>query len=224
MCFSSNASFGAGIVLSVIGVASIKKVQHPSQMLFASIPLIFAIQQISEGFLWLTLPHPEYASIQLVFTYIFMFFAQFFWPLWVPIAILLLDKGDRRKKIQKVLVGIGILVSLYAAYSLLMYPVQSKIIGYHISYKVEFPNLIGRFGGILYFIATVAPPFFTRIKRMWMFGATIFISYIVTAIFYEHYIVSVWCFFASIISISIYLIMLEIRKSDNTVSTQVTFV
>jgi hypothetical protein len=216
MCFSANASFGAGVVLSVIGVASIKKVQHPSHILFASIPLIFAVQQISEGFLWLTLPNPEYATIQQILTHIFMFFAQFFWPLWVPIAILLLEKENRRKKIQKVLVGIGIIVSFYAGYCLIAYHIQAKIVGYHMTYKIEYPNHLGKYGGILYLLATVAPPFFSHIKRMWIFGTTILISYIITAIFYEHYVVSVWCFFASIISISIYLIMIEIKKTDKT--------
>jgi len=189
-------------------------VQHPSQILFASIPLIFAVQQIAEGFLWVTLPNPAYASIQQVLTYIFMFFAQFFWPLWVPIAILLLEREDRRMKIQKALVGIGILVSFYAAYCLLMYHVQAKIIGYHITYKFDYPNPIGKYDGVFYFVATIVPPFFSHIKRMWMFGTTILISYIITAIFYEHYVVSVWCFFASIISISVFLIMLEIRNMN----------
>jgi len=52
---------------------------------------------------------------------------------------------------------------------------------------------------------------------MWMFGTAIFISYIITAIFYDHFVVSVWCFFASIISISIYAIMLEIRNMNKNV-------
>jgi hypothetical protein len=189
MCFSANASFGAGVVLVVIGVISIKKVQHPSQILFASIPLLFAVQQISEGI-----------------------FAQFFWPLWVPIAILMLEKESKRKRIQKVLVGMGMIVALYFAYCLISYPVHAKIIGYHVTYKVEYPNLLGRYGGIFYLIATVVPPFFSHIKKMWMFGTSMFISYLITAIFYDHYVVSVWCFFASIISISIYAIMIEIRN------------
>jgi uncharacterized membrane protein len=45
-----------------------------------------------------------------------------------------------------------------------------------------------------------------------MLGVAIAISYIITAIFYEQYILSVWCFFASIISISVYVIMREIKK------------
>ena len=214
MCFSANASFGAGIVLTVIGVAAIKKVQHPSQILFASIPLLFAVQQIAEGFLWVTLPNPAYALVSQGLTYVFLFFAQFFWPLWVPIAILMLEKESKRKNIQKILVRIGILVAFYSAYSLLAYPIHAKIVGYHVIYKIDNPNPIGIYGGILYFIATVVPPFFSHIKRMWMFGTTIFISYIISIIFFDHYVVSVWCFFASIISISIYAIMLEIRNMN----------
>lgn len=212
MCFSANASFGASIVLTVIGVAAIKKVQHPSQLLFASIPLLFAVQQISEGIIWLTLANPAYAVLSQTMTYVFLFFAQFFWPLWVPIAVLMLEKESKRKKIQKILVGIGILVALYSAYFLLNYHVQAKIIGYHVTYTVDYPTHLVKYGGILYLIATVAPPFFSHIKRMWMFGTSIFISYLITAIFYDHYVVSVWCFFASIISISIYAIIIEIRN------------
>ena len=217
MCFSANASFGASIVLTVIGVAAIKKVQHPSQILFASIPLLFAVQQISEGIIWLTLGNPAYAVLSQTMTYIFLFFAQFFWPLWVPIAILMLEEESKRKKIQKILVGIGIIVAFYSAYSLLSYQVQAKIIGYHVTYTVAYPNSLGMYGGILYLLATVAPPIFSHIKKMWMFGASIFISYLITAIFYNHYVVSVWCFFASIISISIFAIMIEIRNMDKKV-------
>ena len=215
MCFCATASFGAGIVLSVIGVAAIKKTNHPSQILFASIPLIFAVQQISEGFLWVTLPNPENAQIQKILTFVFLFFAQIVWPFWVPLAILLFEKKSGRKKIQKALVFTGVLLALYFAYCLLTFNVQAKIIGYHISYIQDYPNSLKSFCVILYAIATILPPIFSHVKRMWMLGLTIFLSYIISAIFYENYILSVWCFFASIISVSIYAIIKEIEVSTN---------
>jgi len=49
---------------------------------------------------------------------------------------------------------------------------------------------------------------------MWLLGATILVSYVITEIFYDHYIVSVWCFFSSIISVAIYAIILEINKAE----------
>ncbi len=196
MCFSASASFGAGIVLSVIGVASIKKVQRPSQFFFASIPLVFAVQQITEGFVWLGLSNPGYTTMAQISTYIFLFFAQVVWPTWVPFSILLLEKKEKRKKTEKLLVGIGAVVSLYLTYCLLSYHVQAKIIGSHIVYEQDYPKELSRYGGLLYIIATIVPPFFSTIKRMWILGMAILISYIITIIFYEDYIVSICCFFA----------------------------
>jgi len=213
MCFSAGASFSAGVVLTVIGVASIKKAQHPSQVLFASIPLIFGVQQFAEGVLWLTLADGEYVTTQKVATYIYLLFAQIVWPIWTPIAILLLEKNATRKIIQKGFVVTGVLVGAYLAYCLLMFHVEAKIEGKHILYIQDYPTYFKNFGMVFYGLATIAPSFFSHIKRMWMLGTTILISYIITTIFYEHYILSVWCFFSSIISLSIYAIMMEISNA-----------
>jgi len=214
MCFSASASFSAGVVLTVIGVATIKKTHHKSQFLFASIPLIFGVQQISEGILWISLPNPDLVNIQRVATYVFLLFAQIIWPIWVPIAILLLEKHDTRNAIQKTLVAAGLIIGCYLGYCLLTFDVEAKIIGRHISYIQNYPTSLRNFGIFLYALATIVPSFFSHIKRMWVLGVAILISYIITTIFYEHYILSVWCFFSSIISISIYLIMVDIAKVE----------
>ncbi|MDI1255473.1 MAG: hypothetical protein PSV16_05180 [Flavobacterium sp.] len=216
MCFSATASFGAGIVLTAIGVASIKKVQHRSQFLFAAIPLLFAIQQCSEGILWLTLPYPELQYLQKNTTFFFLIFAQIIWPLYVPIAILFLEKEKTRKNIQRVMVGVGVLVSGYLTYCLFTYEVHAEIDCYHIAYIQSYPEKFRIWGGLLYIIATIAPPFFSHIKRMWLLGITVFISYLITTLFYENYLVSVWCFFASVISISVWVIMCEIKTATRT--------
>ena len=98
-------------------------------------------------------------------------------------------------------------------------PVEAKIIGYHISYQQDFPAAISNYCGGLYIVATIVPPFFSRIRRMWMFGATILISYIITKIFYTDFIVSVWCFFASVISIAVFAILYELNNPNKIIST-----
>ncbi|SHL36209.1 DUF6629 family protein [Flavobacterium chilense] len=213
MCFSATASFSAGIVLSAIGVASIKKVQHPSQTMFAVIPFIFAIQQFSEGFLWLSIPYEQCSDLQISITYFYLIIAQVIWPIWVPVAILLLEKEKTRKHIQRVLVAIGILVSAYLTYCLFNFNIRSEIDCYHIAYIQTYPEPFRIMGGLLYIIATILPPFFSHIRRMWWLGVMVLISYVITTVFYESYLVSVWCFFASVISLSVYLIMSEIRIS-----------
>jgi hypothetical protein len=55
MCFSATASLSLGVALIPIGIYSIKRAatQQPSFLMLAIIPLLFAFQQISEGFVWL---------------------------------------------------------------------------------------------------------------------------------------------------------------------------
>lgn len=213
MCFSATASFSAGIALAVIGTASIKKVRHASQTMFALIPFIFAIQQFSEGFLWLSIPSVQWSYLQTGITYFYLIIAQIIWPVWVPVAILLLEKEQTRKQMQRILVAIGMLVSMYLTYCLFHFNIRSEIDCYHIAYVQTYPESFRVMGGLLYIIATILPPFFSHIRRMWWLGIMVFISYVITTVFYESYLVSVWCFFASVISLSVYLIMSEIRMS-----------
>jgi hypothetical protein len=217
MCFSASVSFGAGAVLFVIGVASIKKAKTPSQFIFASIPLIFAVQQITEGFLWLALSNPDYAFLKQFATYNFLFFAQVVWPVWAPFSILKLEPKERQSKAKMFFVAIGSLVSLYLAYCLLTFQVEAKIVGHHISYVEHFPASINKYGVFLYVIVAVVPPFLSRIKRMWLLGSMILVSYIITAIFYEDYVISVWCFFAAIISIAVFVIVSELNDPSKKI-------
>ena len=213
MCFSTSASFGAGAVLAVIGVVTIKKAKEPNQILFAGIPFLFSLQQIDEGFLWLALTNNYSAAMKETTTYIFLFIAQVIWPLLVPLSISLLEKNEKRKIFLQVLVFVGAIISVYLTYCIINYPVNSKIIGYHISYSQNYPASLSIIGGILYVLATVFPPLISSFKRMWYLGLSILISYIMTRIFYTDYIVSVWCFFASVISISVYAVMTDINKT-----------
>jgi len=214
MCFSTTASFGAGVVLTVIGIASIQKTHNQSQLMFASIPLIFGVQQIAEGLLWISLPNPDLLKLQKFATYLFIFFAQIIWSMWVPIAIILLEKKNKSTVIQKLLVGAGLLVGCYFTYCLITFGVEAKIRGHHIAYLFNYPPSLGNYVIFLYALATITPAFFSHIKRMWIFGTAILISYLITALFYDQHVISVWCFFASLISISIYLIVVEISRLE----------
>ena len=49
MCFSATASFSAASITGVIGVATLRQVKHPRELLLAAMPLLFAVQQAIEG-------------------------------------------------------------------------------------------------------------------------------------------------------------------------------
>jgi len=207
MCFSAEASFGAGIVLTTIGFFTLKKVSSNNQILFACIPFLFAVQQFSECIVWLTLENDVFQSLEKVATYIFLIFAQIVWPLLVPISILLLKKGEKYAAFQKVLVVIGILTATYLSLALLLFPVKAEISNLHIVYHQNYPFSHFYIIGALYVLSTILPSFLSSIKGMKLLGTTILISCIIAVYYYESYLVSVWCFFASLISISVYRII-----------------
>jgi hypothetical protein len=213
MCFSASASFGAGVILTGIGAVSLKKIQGPSQIPFASIPLLFAVQQISEGILWLALRNDGSESLEKFCTYTFLFFAQVLWPSWVPFAMFKLEPPGKRKIILKILLGIGLLVSLFLGYCLLSYPVEARISERHITYLQDYPIEHKPYLGILYILVTIAPSFISGIRWMSALGIAILISYIISQILYTNYVISVWCFFASVISITVLVILYQLNKT-----------
>jgi hypothetical protein len=215
MCFSASASFGAGVLLTGIYVASKRKTTLPSQNYFASIPLIFGVQQITEGFVWLSLTGNASPNLQQVATYMFLFIAQVVWPLWVPYSILKLQPKEQRRRSAYILVAMGAIVSIYNSYCLLNFTVKAEIMEHHISYEQNNPAAFLPYIGFLYLAATILPPFLSRISGMWMLGTSVLISYLITTLFYVHASVSVWCFFASIISAAIYAIMYKIHNSNS---------
>ncbi|MFZ4544910.1 MAG: DUF6629 family protein [Saprospiraceae bacterium] len=215
MCFSAVSSISAGVVLSGVGVFTLKKAGSTNQIIFASIPLLFAIQQLTEGVLWIALSDPAYANLQQVSTYNFLFFAQIIWPIWVPLGVLKMELPEHRGITSKIMVGLGFLVSFYLGYCLLNYPVNASIMSYHISYDQQYPAFFGKTVGYLYVIATVVPLFVSRIKYMWAMGTAIAISLLITAILYTDYIISVWCFFASVISIIVLIIIILHNNTAN---------
>jgi len=214
MCFSAGASFGASAVLGTIGVISLKKVLEPTQRPFAMIPLIFAVQQFSEGMLWIGLSHPVAAAWSHFPVYIFLIFAQLIWPVWVPYAVFRLEKDPVRKRILQVLLIIGLFISCYLLYCMFVYRVSAEIRSGHIHYSLSFPIALAWISSVLYFMPTVASLFVSGVKKMPMLGAAILISFLVTKIFFEDFLISVWCFFAAILSLVVLGITSSFRTED----------
>lgn len=213
MCFSPEASIISGTILSVMGIAAIKKAKTRSQIFFASIPFIFAFQQLIEGVVWLSLLHTSYVSWHNPSTYLFLVFAQIVWPSWVPFSILLLEKDKKRKKILYLLLIIGLFVSIILTIRLSTENIYSEIQGHHIKYNFESSGPFLRYLSLLYILSTVIPTFISSVRKMKVLGLIILLSYIVTKIFYENYVISVWCFFAALMSIFVYFIVAEVSVS-----------
>ena len=221
MCFSAEASFGASLIIGTAGVLAIVKSKNLPQKLFASIPIVFSIQQFTEVMLWLTLSNPSLNSWQPVFLHLFLVFAIVFWPVWIPLTIRLLETEPMRKKILNVLLVIGVFISLGIAWILWSYPVKVMSGGHHLHYVLDIPPGIRKMTdafSLLYCLSTIASPFLSGIKRMKWLGIVFALSYIFTLIFYKGFVVSIWCYFAALLSLVILWILTGIRKKESRMS------
>jgi len=212
MCFSAGASFTAGVLLTFVGTETLRKVHKPSQIALASLPVFFAAQQFTEGVLWSTIGQPGHTGLQTVSTQLFLIMAQVVWPILIPISVLLLEENRIRKKILSGLLAVGVAIGLCYSYRLVAHSVRAEILGRHIVYQDTIPNLLGLITIILYLIATIAPLFVSSIKRVYVLGIIMSVSFIVSALFYVRCLTSVWCFFAAVISFAVFYIIRDAHK------------
>jgi hypothetical protein len=211
MCFSAGASFGASAILAVAGFFSVKKVEKPSQLFFACIPLIFSLQQFMEGLVWMAL-NKSYLDSENLAVYIFLFMAQVMWPVWVSLSILLIEPKKKYRRVLKIFLCGGIVLASYLAYCLFFYKVAAVVIPYHIHYDLFFPKEYTNFIGLIYFLTTIMPPFLSTHKRMAMLGLFNLMSFAISFLFFDDYLVSVWCFFSALISWQVFLVMKSINE------------
>jgi hypothetical protein len=230
MCFSATASFGASAVLGTLGIISVAKAKTNPQKVFATIPLLFAVQQLSEGLLWLSLKDADMASWQSLLTHIFLIFAMAVWPFWIPFTIWLLEKDAIRKKKIKLFVWVGAVVAIGVCVILFSYPVQvvtpfcfncpgsSLSPRDHLHYEFAIPAMIKKLivaFSVLYIAATIVTPFFSSIKKMKWLGVVFLASYFFAVGFYRGFVISVWCFFAAVLSFVVLWVILDLRKSTS---------
>ena len=207
MCFSAAASFTAGVSLSVLGAASIRKAESPHQYTFAALPLVFGVQQIAEGIVWVSLQNNGWSHITLPASMTFLLIAQIIWPILMPYSFLQMEQDVRSKWILKWFLLPGILVASYFLYCLISFDVKTEAINHHVFYKLDFPKALIPYAAGFYLVATVIPPLLSRNVKIQLIGIIFLVAYIVSRLFFQPSLISVWCFFAIIVSLFIYLVL-----------------
>lgn len=206
MCFSATASFVAGTSLSAIGVATIMKAERRSELPFAMIPLLFGIQQLVEGIIWLTFRY-DAPALKQTMTYGYSVFSHVVWPIYIPFALRFLESTPWRRRALLAFQAAGLGVGLYLLFFLVTRPVVAQIDGLHIVRHIIYvsPHFLLVPVMVLYVAATCVSCFVSSHSFVRLFGALSLASFIAAYLFYARALVSVWCFFAAVLSFIIYL-------------------
>lgn len=219
MCFSAGASLSVAGALSIISFLIIKQAHGKQLYLFSLIPLFFALQQLSEGILWLALRNKISAVFIIPASYIFIFFAFIVWPLYIPMLALMYEKQIIRRRLLYIPFFVGLILAAYAAFYLVYYETETQIVSCHLLYHVKDITFSNYFI-IPYLIATILPFFISSIKKMWILGLASLVSFIVSFVVYTTFLTSIWCFFAAILSMLIYWIVSTERSSSIRIGQQ----
>ena len=204
MCFSATASFAAGTLLLGIGTLTLKSARRRRELPFAAIPLLFAVQQLSEGVVWLTFSH-DAPRLNVVMTYLYSFFSHVLWPAYLPVAVLLIEPVEspqRRRRMLFALVAAGLAVGAYLLYVLAAFPVVSRPTSQHIEYVS--PHFFEAAVMTLYLLSTTASPMLSAHRAVQVFGVLALLSFAGVYFFYATWFISVWCFFAALLSAVVY--------------------
>src|ERR1700694_4159121 len=172
MCFSATASFTAGAALLIVGTVTTRRARQRVEMPFALIPLLFGVQQLIEGALWLTFPVTE-PLLNTVLTHVYSLFSHVLWPVYVPIAVLLLEPTSWRRKVLVAITLAGAAVALYLLNFLVRLPIVAQVTGDHINYVSPHFYAVAAMG--LYVLGTCISMFFSSHWWVRLFGVAAFV-------------------------------------------------
>jgi hypothetical protein len=161
----------------------------------AATPIVFALQQGIEGALWLTLPAAPDGAIASGLTVIYLLVAEVFWPVYVPIAALLIEPSAQRRQLMAVCLLSGLTVAGYLLWRILTVPHGAVIVDYHIVYASPYGH--SNAFGAAYLAATALALLLSSQRMVVVLGAIVLAGSAAAYVFYRLSFVSVWCFFAA---------------------------
>ena len=201
MCFSAVANFVGSGALGAVGVVTLTKVKHRRELLFASLPTLFAIHQFIEGFVWLGLDGVLRPAVTHDMGAAFMLYAQGLLPFLLPLSVLLFEADAKSRKSMLPFLAIGTGTALYILWALTAFPTQVYVKGNSIVYINQATNNTAV--AVLYVIATCGSLFFSKVRAMVIFGAANLTILLVVMAFKRYAFTSLWCAYAAIASVII---------------------
>jgi len=201
MCFSATMNFVGSGVLGAIGAVTLTKVKHRRELLFATLPLLFAVHQFIEGFVWLGLDGTLSPEVAHDLGAAFMLYAQGLLPFLLPLSVLLFEPTVKSRRRMLPFLVLGGATTLYILWALTAFPTQVFIKGGSIDYINIATN--NRAVAVVYVIATCGSLFFSKVPDMVIFGAANLVILLTVMAVKTYAFTSLWCAYAAVASVII---------------------
>ncbi len=195
----------------------------------AAIPVFFGLQQFAEGLVWVGLARQDRHFVHAASLF-YLFFALPFWPFWIPFCAFISESCPKKKWFIGFISLVGLAVGLVLYLPIVdpdlletrladhsshydiaagstpkgTFPVENEhphpSIRYDISRGLAFALLPPLAWQLLY-LGVVAAPFAVSSTKGYLgLGIALLLSAMVSHLFFRYAFVSVWCFFAALLS------------------------
>jgi hypothetical protein len=197
MCFSPQADVVGGVVVTAIGVDAYRHLRgRNDHLLLATLPVLLGVHQLDEVFVWWGLEDRVPHVVGRVALWIYLLIAFVVLPIFVPVAVLVLEPTPerRRRMAPFVALGAGIACVLFAA--MLRAPIDVTEHSYHLAYDVRLSH--GGFLVGLYVIAVCGALLFSGFRHVEIFGFANFVAVAFLAWLTLDGFASLWCGYAAL--------------------------
>jgi hypothetical protein len=212
MCFSPQADFVAGAVVTGVGVETLRLVRVRRELIVGALPLLFGFHQLVEGFVWLGLRGEVSAGLGDTAKQTYIVFAHAVLPALVPFGFTLLEPDRRRARWMWPLVALGLLLGAYLLWQVTAYPVGARQQARCIDYTTHAPNDV--LIGVLYVLATCGPALMSSRLHLRWFGVVSVVGVIAAALVRVDELTSLWCVYVAVVSVLILEHFRRQRASD----------
>jgi hypothetical protein len=202
MCFSATASFTSGLAVGALGVATLPLVADRRERPFAALGVVFGIHQLLEGAVWLHLDAGDPTSIHDPAAAAWLLIAWTVLPVWVPLAVARFEPDRIRRRAMYGLAAIGAVVGVWLFAAGLAGSTTVTVDEHHLVY-----TLAAGLGvlAVPYVLATCGSMLLSTHRFVVMFGVALVTSMAATLVVAAVAFSSVWCFFAAVLSIGLYI-------------------
>jgi hypothetical protein len=207
--YFSILNFTLSGAIGFVGILTLRKVSTPNEVLFALLPLLFALHQFSEGFVWLGVSGYIGQRALEIASGIFIYYAQGLLPFIIPLAVWLIEKDGYKKKLLGILTLLGLFLAVYTMYILSNIPSTVTVVNNTLFYNN--PATANIYDALLYILTTCGALMLSSSIAIELFGFLNLIGLTIIFLLRPYGFTSLWCLYAAAISGLLYFYFTERR-------------
>jgi len=197
VCFAPQADLVAGIGVTAIGFDACRNLRGRSDhLLLATLPVILGVHELVEDFVWWGLQGHVPHEAGRVALWAYMLIAFVLLPVFVPLAVLMLEPTAHLRRRMAPFVALGVGVSSVLLVAMLRGPVSAARHPWHLSYSIELHHAVVIVG--LYVVAICGALLFSGYRHILVFGLGNLAVVVVLAALTADGFASLWCVYAAI--------------------------